>query len=155
MTPEQLQTMFGMNDYFLNAVTEGVSHEESLVPPQPAGNCLNWVVGHIVFYRNSALALLGQPAVWGEGEGGCYERGSKPIKAGDNVLRLEKLLEAYKLSQERLNAGLARLTPSELAREEEGATLADSLSKWHFHEAYHLGQLGILRRLLGKEGAVG
>ena len=31
----------------LNA--DGISHEESLGQPQNAGNCLNWVLGHLSF----------------------------------------------------------------------------------------------------------
>jgi hypothetical protein len=31
---------------------EGISHEESLIQPQPAGNCLNWVIGHLVLHTS-------------------------------------------------------------------------------------------------------
>lgn len=40
--------------------TDGVTHKESPIQPQPAGNCLNWVVGHLVAVYNNALPVLEQ-----------------------------------------------------------------------------------------------
>jgi hypothetical protein len=42
---------------------EGISHEQSLIQPQPAGNCLNWVIGHLVAAYESIFPLLGQEPV--------------------------------------------------------------------------------------------
>ena len=42
---------------------EGISHEQSLIQPQPAGNCSNWVVGHLVTIYNKVLPLLEQTPV--------------------------------------------------------------------------------------------
>ena len=39
---------------------EGISHEDSLIQPQPAGNCLNWVIGHLVVAYQLVLPLLEQ-----------------------------------------------------------------------------------------------
>jgi len=33
-------------------------------------------------------------------------------------------------------------------------TVAEALTILGFHEAYHVGQLGIQRRLIGKDGAI-
>ncbi len=52
-----------------------VSHEESLVRP-PAGNCLNWVLGHIVIHRGTMLKIIGRrPLLEGE-RATPYLRGS-------------------------------------------------------------------------------
>ena len=32
--------------------------------------------------------------------------------------------------------------------------MAEQLAVFSFHESYHVGQLGLLRRLLGKKGAI-
>jgi hypothetical protein len=34
------------------------------------------------------------------------------------------------------------------------ASAADALLRLHYHEGYHNGQIGLLRRLVGKEGAI-
>src|ERR1700721_1927990 len=44
---------------------EGISHEESLIQPQPAGNCLNWVIGHLVFAYELIFPLLRKKPVMG------------------------------------------------------------------------------------------
>ena len=33
-----------------------------------------------------------------------------------------------------------------------GTTVADGVQFMHFHESYHIGQLGMLRRICGKAG---
>jgi len=73
---------------------DGLTHEDSLLQPQPGGNCLNWVVGHLLFVDQRMLRRLGQTPVMSD---------------------LHTLI---------------------------------------FHQAYHAGQTGILRRLAGKEGAI-
>jgi uncharacterized damage-inducible protein DinB len=52
---------------------------------------------------------------------------------------------------------MRRLTDTDLARDlgrklPTGSTLGDALSFLAFHEAYHLGQLGLIGRTLGKPG---
>ena len=42
----------------LNRQTEGLTHQESLLQPQPGGNCLNWVVGHLVGNLVIILSVL-------------------------------------------------------------------------------------------------
>ncbi|MCH9008517.1 hypothetical protein IIA29_11025 [candidate division KSB1 bacterium] len=37
---------------------------------------------------------------------------------------------------------------------DEKETVGEKLSFLHFHETYHLGQIGLLRRLAGKEGVI-
>src|SRR5439155_26688847 len=53
---------------------EAISHEESLIQPQPAGNCLNWVIGHLVFAYELIFPLLGKMPVMGEGRLMSYAR---------------------------------------------------------------------------------
>jgi NaMN:DMB phosphoribosyltransferase len=67
MTGSDLAKMFEFSYMAMNRNIEGVSHEESLVVPQPCGgNCLNWVFGHAVAARNMVLMLAGGgPAMTG------------------------------------------------------------------------------------------
>lgn len=52
MDAATLKLLYGFNYMALQRNTAGLSHEDSLVQPQPAGNCLNWVLGHILAHRN-------------------------------------------------------------------------------------------------------
>ena len=56
--PELLINLFEINLHVVRRQTEGLSHEDSLIQPPFRGNCLNWVLGHIVATRNQIMTLL-------------------------------------------------------------------------------------------------
>jgi hypothetical protein len=62
-----LRQQAGIIDAVLRANLEGISHAESLIAPRPAGNCLNWIVGHLVHGYEQALPHLGQERVLAPG----------------------------------------------------------------------------------------
>ena len=140
----------------------GFTHEESLREPPSAGNPLNWVVGHIVATRNHTLNTLGRDIFWSDEDIARYDRGSKPYADGWEALPFEKVLADYDASQNTLREALAALTPEQLSAplpEDKNpfklGSLGEMLAAFNFHEAYHAGQTGILRRILGREGAIG
>ncbi|HVG08418.1 MAG TPA: DinB family protein [Thermoanaerobaculia bacterium] len=141
--------------------TDGVSQEESLIQPSPGGNCLNWVVGHLACIYNRALPMVGQEPVMEEEALKRYDRGAPPVKDAAEALELRDLLAAFEKATERLDAGLAGLAPEALDSKAPGSpsgnpneTVRSLLSTIVFHQAYHAGQTGILRRVAGKEGAI-
>lgn len=153
MTTGGLKLLFGYNHYAIGVNARDLTHEESLVGPEPGGNCANWVLGHIVQNRGAVLALLGEKPVWSEAEGEPYKRGSKPI-ATAAARPFPEIVEALDRSQERLQAGLSRMKEADLGSAETKGSLAAKLAGLQFHEAYHAGQLGLLRRIAGKKGAI-
>jgi hypothetical protein len=52
---ETLAEYYGLTYRVIKRQLDGVSHEESLVQPPFRGNCLNWVLGHIVCSRAEVL----------------------------------------------------------------------------------------------------
>jgi uncharacterized damage-inducible protein DinB len=93
---------------------EGISHEESLAQPQPQGNCLNWVLGHLVCAYDETLSLLKQKPVLGREALKRYARGTPPLQDGAEATDLAELLNAWDQSSQRVEAGLASLTAEEL-----------------------------------------
>ena len=154
MTTEGLKLLFQYNHYAIGANARDLTHEESLIQPHPGGNCANWVLGHIVQNRGQVLELLGEEPVWSPADGDRYKRGSAPIVEGGNAKPSPKILEALDRSQERLMAGLSRAKDEDLGPAEVKGSLAGKLAVLQFHEAYHAGQLGLLRRIAGKKGAI-
>jgi uncharacterized damage-inducible protein DinB len=151
-----LRFLYDFNHVAINRNCEGLVHNETLVRPQPKGNCANWVLGHIVYNRSFILTLVKEQPLWGEGEGDQYARESKPLEPKD-ALPLTKLLADFEETQVRLRRGLDALPAEELdLKHEEGAMRprGAQLHFLHFHEAYHAGQLGLLRRMAGKDGAI-
>ena len=140
---------------------EGLTQEESLIQPSPGGNCLNWVVGHLVCVYNDVLPLLGQEPVMEKGAIKRYDRGAPPLRDAGEALELRDLLTAFDEATERYAAGLAGLDAEALDRKapfspskDPNETVRSLLSVVNFHQAYHTGQAGLLRRIAGKEGAI-
>ena len=158
MSTRALSTQVYYNLGALKMNLEGLTNEESLIQPQPAGNCLNWIVGHILANRAGILGLLGQEPVWDEEEAEPYQRGSEPLTDPTQAKNLEDLVAMLETSQESILAGLSEISDEALQASapsgKEGETVETGLAGLVFHEAYHVGETGILRRLLGHEGAI-
>lgn len=150
---DALTMNFRNNHWVLTQHAAGITHEESLARSGSGGNTFNWVLGHIVASRNDILALLGEPPVWSEADAAPYVRGSHEL-ASAAARRLEAILADLDRSQERLMARLERVTGEELAATRGESTMGKQLAFFQFHETYHVGQTGLLRRLAGKEGVI-
>lgn len=161
IAPSTLGRLFEFSYNVTRTNAEGLDHDDSLRQPQPAGNCLNWVIGHILCSRNEMLVLLGESPIWSEAQKKTYERGSPPIVDGSAALPFERLLADLDRTQEILRQAITALTPEQLSAPlPEGRnpfrldSVGEMLAAFSFHEAYHAGQTGILRRTLGREGAI-
>jgi uncharacterized damage-inducible protein DinB len=140
---------------------DGVTHEESLIQPAPGGNCLNWVIGHLLTTYDQTLPMVGQEPVMEKGAVKRYARGTPPLQDPGEALDLKELLTAWDEANERFDAGLASLTPEVLDRpapfspsNNPKETVRSLLATVLFHQAYHAGQTGLLRRIAGKDGAI-
>lgn len=139
---------------------DGITQEESLIQPSE-GNCLNWVMGHLLSVYNAALPMLGQERVMPENVIQRYDRGSSPIQNASEALDLREILAAWEEATQRIDAGLAGLTEEALDQPAPHSpsgnpkeTVRSLLNTICFHQAYHAGQTGLLRRVAGKEGAI-
>jgi uncharacterized damage-inducible protein DinB len=161
MTGSDLANMYEFSYGVIRRNADGVSQEESLIDPQPAGNSLNWVLGHILAARNTVLSLTGCAPVLDPEDAAYYQRGSDP-NAGGKVLDLGTLRGLLEDSHQQLIPALTALSDETLAsplpekhrRSPLTGTIGDALARLCFHEGYHAGQLGLLRRIVGKEGAI-
>jgi uncharacterized damage-inducible protein DinB len=140
---------------------EGISHEESVIQPRPAGNCLNWVIGHLVVAYQLVFPLLEQESVIPEERLKAYARHSSPLKDRAEALPLQELLAGFDKASERVDAGLTSLAARRLdepapssAANDPKETVRSLLASILFHQAYHAGQTGLLRRIAGKPGAI-
>jgi uncharacterized damage-inducible protein DinB len=158
ISPAQLSEAFARNTSLILRQTEGLSQADSLIQPPSHGNCLNWVLGHVVQYRDNAFDLLGAPRVMGEA-GERYKRESDPVTGeGPGVLPLEALLEILAHSQDALQRALEDATETYLEQEaptQRGMTTRGArLFFYYFHETYHVGQTELLRQLAGRDDKI-
>jgi uncharacterized damage-inducible protein DinB len=72
---------------------------------------------------------------------------------GEDVIKLDRLLEVLSPDQERINAGFSRLTDDNLAEliqvSERQVPLGVRLHGFYFHDTYHTGQTDLLRQIAG------
>lgn len=139
----------------------GLTHDETLIQPSPNGNCLNWVVGHLLAIYNLSLPVLGQDAVMSPSALKRYDRGSPPLRDRTEAIDISDLLAAWDETSRRVDAGLASLAPESLGEPapfsptgNPNETVGSLLTTVAWHQAYHVGQTGILRRIAGKDGAI-
>jgi len=147
MIQKMLSRQFELNFNVLLMNTDGLSHEDSLIQPPNGGNNLNWILGHILSSRNRILEKLSEEKVWDEAKEKLYDRGTSSIDDSSATVSLDELLKDMEKSQDRILSGIKNLNTTD----EE---LVKKIAFLQFHESYHVGQTGILRRIIGKEGAI-
>jgi uncharacterized damage-inducible protein DinB len=157
--PEQLANAFDLNLNIIRMQTKGLTHEDSLLQPPLRGNCLNWVLGHIVVNRNRILQALDEEPILTETEASRYESGSEPVAGKEEgILSFVMLLAALERAQEGIVTGLKRVTADTLNTEvkigDRSTTLGQHLFGLYFHETYHTGQTELLRQLAGTDDKV-
>jgi uncharacterized damage-inducible protein DinB len=157
--PKDLADAFARNLDMIKQQTQGLTHADSVLQPPVRGNCLNWVLGHIAETRNLVLQQLGQPPLLSEAHAKRYGYGSAPVCAdGEDILKLETLLELLEQSQKTIDEVLGHISSEELNKKVQSflgtTTLGQLLFFLYYHETYHLGQTELLRELaLAHKGA--
>lgn len=161
ISPKDFAAHFGRGADTLRKFSDGLTHEDSLLQPhQIEGNCLNWIVGHLLNSRNTVLRMSGAPerqwqqVVGFEAMRARYGNGSQAIKTdGPDVLKLPQLLAGLNHTQEQINQLLGGASTEQAAVEIEALGRKMPLDNfWMYmfgHEQYHIGQLEYVRPLSG------
>ncbi len=148
-----LAATYARNTTFLDTLVRGFTPADWR--DRRAGNHALWLIGHIAWTRNAARRLLGETTLLSPWEK-LFGFGSSPDD-GDACDPAD-LLAAIRSGEAPLLAGLALRTDSDLAAalsfsHPMGKTLGEFLNFLPWHETYHLGQLGTVKKLLGKTSA--
>ena len=135
------------NNAVVNLNLTDITHEESLLRAGNDSNCINWILGHIIQNRDGIRAVLNLPALCSEEFAGTYQRGTAPVTS-EFAVQLSELIERYNEGQKEIEEKISETDysgkPGDL----------QTLTFLAFHESYHVGQIGILRRVTGKSGAI-
>ena len=139
--------------------TDGLTHADSLMQLPFRGNCMNWTLGHMLLCREEIIEWLGGARVFPHDALARYDNGSEPITRDEaGVIPLEALLDMFAQNAPRLRETLLATTPETWAKEvkvgQNTRTLARRVFFYFFHEATHVGELGLLRQLTGKNAKV-
>lgn len=122
----------------------------------PAGHDALWIVGHLAITRRRLVAMAGLPPLGAEWDA-AFQRGTRPEAVPEGI-DPTLLVAAIHEAQRQLAGRWDAIADTDLAKP-LGRTLPDgsdtiggAIRFLSWHEAYHLGQLGLLRRLAGKPG---
>ena len=152
IAPQLLIDLYAESHRQIAEQAAGLTHEASLAPPPGGGNCLNWILGHIMVARSNVLALLGAPTIWTtRAQFAPYLPGSAPLAGRAGAQRLETILTDLDRAHDQLVAALRGTTAAALdAITIDDRTLGAHLAFYQAHESFHAGQVALLRRLVGE-----
>ncbi len=113
-TIDHLIAMYARNVHFIKEYTKGLNHADSLAQPPVPGNCMNWVIGHILVYRNRILQIAGQPAAFDAVTAARYTANSKPVLGDEPGIGIfEDMLHTLDESQELIAAAMKSMSPDD------------------------------------------
>jgi uncharacterized damage-inducible protein DinB len=144
-----------LNHRVIHMQIDGLTHHDSLLQPPFRGNCLNWVLGHIVESRNTILNLLGGEPFWTPEQRARYARESKAVTENTGELTFEKIVSDLDSSQQQLVERIGNLEDEAFNHaDKEGKSLGEKLTFLIWHETFHTGQTDQLRQLAGTNDKV-
>ncbi|HEY7172458.1 MAG TPA: DinB family protein [Vicinamibacterales bacterium] len=155
---QQISLIYKLNNGVVARTLDGLSDEVIWQSPPGGGNPIGWILGHVAEYRTVLLGVLGSP-LQTEWPARLFARGS--VRGDRGVYPTRASIEStWTATHAAMRDAFAQVTPERLSApatiELAGVrTLADQIAFGAFHEAYHVGQMGYVRRQLGHSAVVG
>lgn len=148
-----LKNQFDLHTRLFNNVLDGISDAESNERANDHVNHIKWLAGHLTSSRFAMTANTPNPQEDPYGEMFGHGKGLDPNADYPSV---ESIKANWNAISTPISEALANLPAEALQAEAPnvpipGGTMEAFLEFLMHHEAYHIGQLGILRKYLGKE----
>lgn len=132
----------------INMNLAGISNDESCISPPSGGSSMNWIMGHLMTQTVNMYKALGIDSGISNIDKyeELYDRG-KPNVNSSNAMDIKDILELYNSTHDKM---IKHLEENDI----EGEENLQTLTVLTFHETYHDGQIGTLRRVLGKDSVI-
>jgi uncharacterized damage-inducible protein DinB len=149
------RTAFGNNLRLLELNSAGLTPELAAQRPASGVVSVDWILGHLVYSRRGISRLVGgslpdDPA-WGQ----HYARGGQGTSTH---LGWPELVQAFQATDPVLKAAFEQVPDWDQSTINPALGIEQPLEQvvafLYMHECYHLGQIGIVRKLLGLPGAI-
>ncbi len=147
-SPQLLQELFRESYTLTKQQIDGVSHQQSIFQPPFEGNCINWIVGHIVVARCNFMMMLDVPSIWDWDQCRRFIPGSDPVTSSAKAVAFDTLTADLNRTQVQLQETLTKTSTKKLQQINNDKAIGVHLALYCNHETYHAGQLAILRHLL-------
>jgi uncharacterized damage-inducible protein DinB len=149
-----LSGLFGMTEFMLPMVLDDLTNQQAYARPRgDGGPSIAWSIGHLLNYRVFMLNRFGveQTNPWEE------RFGNVPATDGSGYPSLDDFRVAWDAVSADFMAALGDLTDEQLEGQlEDGGheeqVLRDQVVFFAWHEGYHMGAIGQIRKELGLLG---
>lgn len=154
ISPATLATQFELHTRLFNNVLEGIDDSSANGRASDEVNHIKWLAGHLTNARHMMKDFGGIEEDDPHGE--LFGHG-KSISEAVEYPSLDEIRDRWNSISHRIGAGLSNLPDDVLNGPAPGRfpvaddTMAGMLAFLMHHEAYHIGQIGILRKYIGKE----
>ncbi len=146
---------YGNNLRLLEMNSVGLTPDLAAQRPAEGVSSAAWLLGHVVAARRSVVKLLGgsppEDPAWAE----HYSRGGSGATAH---LAWPELVLALQAVDQQLKEAFMSETDWDRPARNPGLGIEQPLEQvvafMFMHECYHMGQIGIIRKLLGLPGAI-
>ncbi len=146
----------------LEKLTADLTDEQAGLFINDRVNNIKWQIGHIILTRIYLLESWNsdrqREKFLTESERMLFDRGGRPPRDPEVYPALERLMEAFRLVDKAWQYSLDNFSDEELQRAHSSSgaeTLQDLLVFLLTHEAYHCGQIGLVRAGFGYPGVFG
>ncbi|MEM9378326.1 MAG: DinB family protein [Planctomycetota bacterium] len=155
---ERVAKRFDFNGKLLQVAIEGFPDDAWSYTPDGGGNTAHWILGHLVIARRGALRMSGvdvAPEPWEE----AFARDAKP-EGTEGFPPITDLAAAFHAAGSALADHIASMddetasAPAPRSFPDGSDTIGGVLDFMQFHETYHLGQIGLIRRANGLPGFI-
>ncbi len=153
-----LSSLYGSSDELFKKALSGLTREQGLARLDPQANPLLWIAAHLATTRYGFAQLIGLrlERPWG----GAFTRGSE---VGDlaRIPEAAEIRAAWDALCPPLTTRLGELTDAELDAPAprnfptSDKSVLGGMAFLAYHEAYHIGQMALIRKSLGLGGLVG
>ncbi len=144
---EVFKDMLAFQERIFHNVFKGLTDKVAIQRPHHQGNHSNWLVGHIVHCRYMLASMLGMEVAQPFGQ--LYW---EPVSTEKKYPGLEEIKSNFDGISKGLSAQLDGMSDRELLNTQKGQpALKEIIPFFIYHEAYHLGQLGYVRKWIGLE----
>ena len=155
---QPLALIFKLNNNLIARSLEGLSDEEVWRRLAESANPMAWLVGHLTEARAGMLSAMGTRFDCGWSR--VFQRGSALQDRAGYPTRAV-IEAAWKSTHAAMRDAFANVSPEQLAAPitrppAPGVeTLVELIAFCGFHESYHVGQMGFIRKQLGHSSIAG
>lgn len=144
---------------YIRASVADISEDEMTLQATPGTNPPVWILGHLALATDYALKTLGQSAQCPRAWHLSFGPGSTPLADQKVTVTKAELLAAIEKGHELVSAAAAAADPARMSEPHAVAILKQSKIQTNgdlvahlmtTHEAMHIGQLSVWRRVTGR-----